>query len=124
MGVDCSSIVAYGDFLEGIEIIEDESKDNKLFFIDELDRLCYDYGIADTSEYIIKVEPYSMNWIFIGVSFLKETPEETIEALKTVKDKWEKLIKELKEAVINRDDFIKEKIDNLKPAIVEEAYFS
>ena len=31
MGVDCSSIVAYGDFLEGIEIIEDESKDNKLW---------------------------------------------------------------------------------------------
>lgn len=124
MGVDCSSIVAYGDFLEGIEIIEDESKDNKLFFIDELDRLCYDYGIVDTSEYIIRIDPYSMSWIFIGVSFLKETPEETIEALKTVKDKWEKLIKELKEAVINKDDFIKEKIDNLKPAIVEEAYFS
>ena len=124
MGVDCSSIVAYGDFLEGIEIIEDESKDNKLFFIDELDRLCYDYGVADTNGYEIVVEPYSMSWIFIGVSFLKETPEETIEALKTVKDKWEKLIKELKEAVINKDDFIKEKIDNLKPAIVEEAYFS
>lgn len=124
MGVDCSSIVAYGDFLEGIEIIEDESKDNKLFFIDELDRLCYDYGIADTNEYIIRVEPYSMSWIFIGVPFLKETPEETIEALKVVKEKWEKLIKELKEAVVNKDDFIKEKIDNLKPSIVEESYFS
>ena len=124
MGVDCSSIVAYGDFLEGIEIIEDESKDNKLFFIDELDRLCYDYGIADNNGYKIVVEPYSMSWIFIGVSFLKETPEETIEALKVVKEKWEKLIKELKEAVVNKDDFIKEKIDNLKPSIVEESYFS
>ena len=124
MGVDCSSIVAYGDFLEGIEIIEDESKDGRLFFIDELDRLCYDYKVADTNEYIIRVEPYSMSWIFIGVSFLKETPEETIEALKVVKEKWEKLIKELKEAVVNKDDFIKEKIDNLKPAIVEESYFS
>ena len=124
MGVDCSSIVAYGDFLEGIEIIEDESKDGRLFFIDELDRLCYDYEIADNNGYEIVVEPYSMIWIFIGVSFLKETPEETIEALKVVKEKWEKLIKELKEAVINKDDFIKEKIDNLKPAIVEESYFS
>lgn len=124
MGVDCSSIVAYGDFLEGIEIIEDESKDDKLFFIDELDRLCYDYEVADTNEYIIIVEPYSMSWIFIGVPFLKETPEETIEALKVVKEKWEKLIKELKEAVVNKDDFIKEKIDNLKPSIVEESYFS
>ena len=124
MGVDCSSIVAYGDFLEGIEIIEDESKDNKLFFIDELDRLCYDYGLADNNGYKIEVEPYSMSWIFIGVSFLKETPEETIEALKVVKEKWEKLIKELKEAVVNKDDFIKEKIDNLKPSIVEESYFS
>lgn len=124
MGVDCSSIVAYGDFLEGIEIIEDESKDNKLFFIDELDRLCYDYETADNNGYKIVVEPYSMSWIFIGVPFLKETPEETIEALKVVKEKWEKLIKELKEAVVNKDDFIKEKIDNLKPSIVEESYFS
>ena len=55
---------------------------------------------------------------------IKETPEETIEALKVVKEKWEKLIKELKEAVVNKDDFIKEKIDNLKPSIVEESYFS
>ena len=100
MGVDCSSIVAYGDFLEGIEIIEDESKDNKLFFIDELGRFCYDYEVADKNGYMIKIEPYSCDWIFIGVSFLKETPEETIEALKVVKEKWEKLIKELKEAVV------------------------
>ena len=124
MGIDCSSIVAYGDFLEGIEIFEDESKDGRLFFMNELDGLCYDYKVADNNEYIIKVEPYSMSWIFIGVSFLKKTPEETIEALKVVKEKWEKLIKELKEAVVNKDDFIKERIDNLKPAIVEEAYFS
>lgn len=123
MGVDCNCIVAYGDFLEDIEIIEDESKDDKLFFIDELNRLCYDYEIADNNEYKIVVEPYSMSWIFIGVSFLKGTPEETIEALKVVKEKWEKLIKELKE-VVKDNEFFKEKVNNLKPSIVEEPYYS
>lgn len=123
MGVDCSCIVAYGDFLEDIEIIEDESKDDKLFFIDELNRLCYDYEVADNNGYKIVVEPYSMSWIFIGVSFLEGTPEETIEALKVVKEKWEKLIKELKE-VVKDNEFFKEKVNNLKPSIVEEPYYS
>lgn len=124
MGVDVSSFVAYGDFLENISLIEDESKDNKIFFIDELGRLCFDYGTADMGGFSIIQEPYGLEWTFIGVPFLASTPEETIENLKTVKDKWEELIKELKEASLNCSEPIKEKINNLKPTIVEEAYFS
>lgn len=123
MGLDCSCIVAYGDFLDRIEIIEDESKDGRLFFIDELGRLCYDYEVAYNNRYIVRIEPYTTDWVFIGVPFLEKTPEETIEALKTVKDKWEKLIKELKE-VTDDNEFLKEKISKLKPFIVNEAYFS
>lgn len=123
MGVDCSCIIAYGDFLEGVQILEDESKDGRLFFIDELDRLCYDYVVADNSGYVVKIEPYTTDWVFIGVSFLEKTPEETIEALKTVKDKWERIIKELKEAT-DDNEFLKEKVNSLNPSIVGEAYFS
>ena len=77
MGVDCSCIVAYGDFLDRIEIIEDESKDGRLFFIDELGRLCYDYEVAYNNRYIVRIEPYTTDWVFIGVPFLEKTPEET-----------------------------------------------
>ena len=124
MGVDVSSFVAYGDFLDDVSLIEDESKDNKIFFIDELGRLCFDYGTADIRGISIIQESYSLEWTFIGIPFLASTPEETIENLKTVKDKWEELIKELKEASLNCEETVKEKINNLKPTIVEEAYFS
>ena len=117
MGVDCSSIVAYGDFLENVELIEDESKDGKLFFKDELDRLCYDWEAAEKLNVKVITEPYSGNWVFIGIQFLEKTPEETIEALKTVKEKWAKVMEELKEVS-------PELADLLEPAIVEDAYFS
>ena len=117
MGVDCSSIVAYGDFLENVEFIEDESKDGKLFFRDELGRLCYDWEVADKSGVTIEIEPYGNDWVFIGIRFLEKTPEETIEALKTVKEKWAKVIESLKEVS-------PELADLLEPAIVEDAYFS
>lgn len=118
MGVDCSSIVAYGDFLEDVEFIEDESKDGKLFFRDELDRICFDYDKADELGLKIVQEPYNLSWVFIGVPFLEKTPEETIEALKTVREKWNLVIDNLKEVLSE------EIINKLEPAIVEEAYFS
>ena len=121
MGLDVSSFVAYGDFLEVVLILDDESKDDKLFFTDELGRLCYDYEVADERGITIINEPYDLDWLFIGVPFLGKTPEETIENLKTVKDKWEELIKELKEASLNCEESIKKKINELEPAIVEES---
>ena len=124
MGVDCSSIVAYGDFLEGINFEEGYSKNNELFFINESGTLCYDYAVVDKNGYMIKIEPYSCAWVFIGVPFLEKTPEETIEALKTVKGKWNTLIKALKEAIPEEETFLLEKINKLKPAIVSESYFS
>lgn len=126
VSVDANCIVAYGCFLNNVEIREDYSDDenNKVFFIDKEGVLCYNYDIADEKGFYIRVEPYSCAWTFIGIPFLKNTPEDTIEALKIVKEKWNELIKELKEAIPNGETYLPDIINKLEPKIVEEPYYS
>lgn len=125
MGVDCASFVAYGDFLNDIEILEECPDDNiKLFFLNEDGELCYDSDVADSRDFTIILEPYSNDWFFIGVSFLGETPEDTIENLKNVNNRWEELIKELKEVIPEEETYLFEKINKLKPEIINYSYYS
>ena len=126
MSVDANCIVAYGCFLKNIEIREDypDNENNKVFFIDKEGVLCYDYDIADEKGFYIRMEPYNCAWTFIGVPFLKKTPEGTIEALKTVKEKWNELIKDLKEVIPEGESYLPDMINKLEPEIVKKPFYS
>lgn len=124
MGVDASSITAYGIFWENCGLKETYDKSDKLFLYEDME-LSYNYKVMEDKGFIIRVEPYDCDWTFIGVEFLADTPEETIENLKHVKEKWEELYNDLLRAIPEERVQLKERVKKLNsPSIVSEAFFS
>lgn len=125
MSVDASCIVAYGVFWENCSDIKETYKESdKLFTYKDME-LSYDYKVMEDKGFIVRTEPYCGDWTFLGVEFIADTPEETIENLKHVKEKWEELYKDLLEAIPDDKVELKERVKKLNnPSIVSEAFFS
>lgn len=81
----------YGDSIDGNYQIIDSPLDyisqESLFVIS--DKIVNKYGLE------VIYDQYGFNWQVMGLYFLADTPEGTIDKLKNIQDKWKNLLKDL-----------------------------
>lgn len=95
MGVDVSSFCIYGFELDEDDMrIQEDWEDRKEVYIDEEENIKY-IPQKIINKYNIEINSDGYNdYQAIGVSFLSDTIEETIENLKHVKEKLQEFCKE------------------------------
>lgn len=128
MGVDANSFVGYGIVVSGsLFNYEDAENGDKIFSWSSNEDdygLNYNYDKADEKGIQIITEPYSGHWTYIGVPFLNKDIDKTIENLKTVKERFDKMYKELMDTIPESEVSLRETLNKEKPEIIEMAYYS
>lgn len=128
MGVDVNSFVAYGAFIDNVipRLYEAGCTENgsSLFKWDEEENeMQYNFDMQGEYDLIVINEPYSGDWLFMGIEFVEKDVDKTIENLKSVKVKWNAVIHQLISALPEGEKEKKELLLNLNPSIVEMSYF-
>ena len=128
MSVDANSFVGYGILVDGsLFHYEDYENGDKMFSWstdEDSYGLNYNYEMTDKIDGYIRVEPYDSDWTFIGIKFLSKDVDKTIGNLKTVKERFDKMYKELMDTIPETEVSLRETLNKEKPEIIEMAYYS
>lgn len=128
MGVNIRSFVGYGILVDGsLFCYEDYENGDKIFSWSSNEDdygLNFNYEKADEKGVCIITESYSGCWTYVGIPFLNEDVNKTIENLKTVKERFDIIYKELMETIPETEVSLKETLNKKTPQIVEMAYYN